>query len=64
MGRSMKLSKHERTDIFKHIKDVEAELEYMLVREPHEEDYISFLEKQVKHLYSKLENETNEISES
>ena len=36
------------------IRDLEAELEFMLVREQHEVDYIDYIEDRLKVLYGKL----------
>ena len=53
--------KSELRDTSLHIKDLEAELEFMHLREPDEHKYIAFLENSINKLYKKLEelNENN-----
>tara|TARA_X000001036_G_C20552290_1_gene754890 strand:- start:4 stop:210 length:207 start_codon:yes stop_codon:yes gene_type:complete len=53
--------KSELRDTSLHIKDLEAELEFMHLREPDEYKYISHLENTINKLYKKLEelNENN-----
>tara|TARA_Y100000361_G_C11152026_1_gene341718 strand:+ start:411 stop:617 length:207 start_codon:yes stop_codon:yes gene_type:complete len=53
--------KSELRDTSLHIKDLEAELEFMHLREPDEWKYIAFLENSINKLYKKLEelNENN-----
>ena len=45
----------EYKDTWKHIKDLEAELDYMYMREPDDVMYICKLEKQINKLYEKLD---------
>ena len=55
-----------------HIKDLEAEREHFLVREPNEVETIARIEKHIDELYDRADeiillieyNETNEISKS
>ena len=52
----------EIQDSCKHIKDLEAELEFLYVREPHEVEYIEHLKNVLDNLYEKvdtLKHETN-----
>lgn len=52
----------EYKDTWKHIKDVEAELDYMYMREPDDVKYIMSLERELDKLYEKLselEDENN-----
>lgn len=52
----------EYKDTWKHIKDVEAELDYMYMREPDDVKYIMSLERELDNLYEKLselEDENN-----
>lgn len=44
----------EYKDTWKHIKDVEAELDYMYMREPDDVKYIMSLERELDNLYEKL----------
>lgn len=56
----------EYKDTWKHIKDVEAELDYMYMREPDDVKYIMSLERELDNLYEKLnelEDANNSISE-
>jgi predicted patatin/cPLA2 family phospholipase len=50
----------EYKDTWKHIKDLEAELDYMYMREPDDVMYICKLEKQINKLYEKLDTLTDE----
>lgn len=50
----------EIRDTWKHIKDLEAELDYMYMREPDDVMYICKLEKQINKLYEKLDTLTDE----
>ena len=50
----------EKNDLFKSIKDLEMELEFMYSREPDEINYISSLEKQIDELYEKLDKISDE----
>ena len=52
--------KAEIIDTNKHIKDLEGELEFLLVREPHEVKYIASIKDTLNNLYQNLE-ELNEI---
>ena len=55
----------EIRDTWKHIKDLEAELDYMYMREPDDVKYIMSLERELNNLYEKLDqlDENNSISE-
>ena len=44
----------EIRDTWKHIKDLEAELDYMYMREPDDVKYIMSLERELDNLYEKL----------
>ena len=50
----------EYKDTWKAIKDLEAELDYMYMREPDDVMYICKLEKQINKLYEKLDTLTDE----
>lgn len=50
----------EIRDTWKHIKDLEAEIDYMYMREPDDVMYICKLEKQINKLYEKLDTLTDE----
>tara|TARA_B100001564_G_C20245962_1_gene492652 strand:+ start:332 stop:583 length:252 start_codon:yes stop_codon:yes gene_type:complete len=62
----------EYKDTRLHIKDLEAEREHFLLREPNEVETIARIEKHIDELYERLDdiilileyNETNEISKS
>lgn len=62
----------EYKDTRLHIKDLEAEREHFLLREPNEVETIARIEKHIDELYTRLDeiilileyNETNEISKS
>ena len=62
----------EYRDIRLHIKDLEAEREHFLVREPNEVETIARIEKHIDELYDRADeiillieyNEANEISKS
>jgi len=45
----------EYKDTWKAIKDLEAELDYMYMREPDDVKYIMSLERQLDNLYEKLD---------
>ena len=47
--------KAEIKDTRKHIKDLEAEYEFLLTREPHEVKYIANVKKSIDNLYEKLD---------
>ena len=47
--------KAEIKDTRKHIKDLEGEYEFLLVREPHEVKYIASVKKSIDNLYEKLD---------
>ena len=51
----------EKIELGKHIKDVEAELDYMFMREPHEVKYIMSLERELNELYEKLDKLDDEV---
>lgn len=46
----------EIKDLWKHIKDLEAELEFLHSREPHEVEYIESVKNALDNLYMKVEN--------
>ena len=52
----------EIADSWKQIKDLEAELEFLYVREPHEVEYIGRLKNILDNLYEKVDNAKNEIN--
>ena len=52
----------EIADSWKQIKDLEAELEFLYVREPHEAEYIGRLKNILDNLYEKVDNAKNEIN--
>jgi len=57
--RSLKLEEEqmeEIKDLWKHIKDLEAELEFLHSREPHEVEYIESVKNALDNLYMKVEN--------
>ena len=56
----MQEQQQEKNDLFKSIKDLEMELEFMYSREPDEIKYISSLEKQIDKLYEKLDKISDE----
>ena len=45
----------EYKDTWKHIKDLEAELEFLLTREPNESKYIASVKDQIDKLYKQIE---------
>ena len=47
--------KNDIKDTRKHIKDLESEYEFLLVREPHEVKYIASVKKSIDNLYEKLD---------
>lgn len=53
----MKVQEREEEirDTWKHIRDVEAELDYMYMREPDDVKYIMSLERELDNLYEKLD---------
>lgn len=53
----MKVQEREEEirDTWKHIRDVEAELDYMYMREPDDVKYIMSLERELDNLYQKLD---------
>jgi hypothetical protein len=53
--------KSEMRDACMEIKDLEAELEWMHLREPNEWKYIASLENRINKLYKKVDN-LNEIN--
>ena len=50
----------EYKDAWKAIKDLEAELDYMYMREPDDVKYIMSLERQIDKLYEKLDTFSDE----
>ena len=50
----------EYKDTWKAIKDLEAELDYMYMREPDDVKYIMSLERQINKLYEKLDTFNDE----
>jgi hypothetical protein len=46
----------EIKDHWKHIKDIEAELEFLYVREPNEVEYINQLKNKLDNLYEIIDN--------
>ena len=47
--------RNELRDTQMEIRDLEAELEFMHLREPNEHEYICYLEARMRELYDKLE---------
>jgi DNA-binding SARP family transcriptional activator len=63
--RSLKLEEEqmeEIKDLWKHIKDLEAELEFLHSREPHEVEYIESVKNALDNLYIKVENAKHETN--
>ena len=54
--------REEIKDLWKHIKDLEAELEFLYVREPHEVEYIESVKNVLDNLYKKVKNVKHEIN--
>jgi hypothetical protein len=54
--------REESKDLWKHIKDLEAELEFLYVREPHEVEYIESVKNMLDNLYIKVENLKHETN--
>jgi 2-polyprenyl-3-methyl-5-hydroxy-6-metoxy-1,4-benzoquinol methylase len=54
--------KEELKDLWKHIKDLEAELEFLHIREPHEVEYIESVKNVLDNLYIKVNNLKHEIN--
>ena len=52
----------EKIELGKQIKDIEAELEFLYVREPDEVEYISQLKNKLDNLYEILDNHNHEIN--
>jgi len=50
----------EYKDTWKAIKDLEAELDYMYMREPDDVKYIMSLEREIDKLYEKLDTFSDE----
>jgi predicted patatin/cPLA2 family phospholipase len=50
----------EYKDTWKAIKDLEAELDYMYMREPDDVKYIMSIERQIDKLYEKLDTLSDE----
>jgi archaellum component FlaC len=57
-------NKNQIKDFYKYIKDLEAELEFFLTREPNESKYITSIKEEIENLYEKIEKleESNEIN--
>ena len=53
-------NEEEYRDTWKSIKDLEAELDYMYMREPDDVKYIMSLERELDKLYEKLDTLTDE----
>ena len=53
----------EIADSWKHIKDLEAELEFLYVREPHEVEYIERLKNLLDNLCEKIDTLQHEIKQ-
>lgn len=58
----MKVQEREEEirDTWKHIRDVEAELDYMYMRESDDIKYIMSLERELDNLYEKLDKISDE----
>lgn len=54
--------KEEIKDHWKHIKDIEAELEFLYVREPDEVEYINQLKNKLDNLYEIIDNHNHETN--
>ena len=54
--------KEQIIDSWKYIKDLEAELEFLLTREPNESKYIASVKDQIDKLYKQVEKLENEIN--
>ena len=52
----------EIVDSWKHIKDLEAELEFLYAREPNEVEYIERLKNTLDNLYEKIDTLKHEIN--
>ena len=50
----------EYKDTWKSIKDLEAELDFMYMREPDDVKYIMSIERQIEKLYEKLDTFSDE----
>jgi protein-arginine kinase activator protein McsA len=55
-------TKEQIIDSWKYIKDLEAELEFLLTREPNEYKYIASVRDQIDTLYKQIEKLENEIN--
>jgi len=53
-------NEEEYRDTWKAIKDLEAELDYMYMREPDDVKYIMSLEREIDKLYEKLDTLSDE----
>ena len=53
--------KEQIIDSWKYIKDLEAELEFLLTREPNESKYIVSIKDQIDKLYQQVEKLENEV---
>ena len=62
---SVQKQQEEIKDTWKQIRDLEAELDFMYMREPDDVKYIMSLERSIDKLYKKLDqlDENNSISE-
>jgi polyhydroxyalkanoate synthesis regulator phasin len=54
--------KEQIIDSWKYIKDLEAELEFLLTREPNESKYIVSIKDQIDKLYQQVEKLENEVN--
>ena len=54
--------KQQIIDSWKYIKDLEAELEFLLTREPNESKYIVSIKDQIDKLYQQVEKLENEVN--
>jgi hypothetical protein len=55
-------TKEQIIDYWKYIKDLEAELEFLLTREPNESKYIASVRDQIDTLYKQIEKSESEIN--
>lgn len=52
----------EKIELWKHIKDIEAELEFLYTREPNEVEYINQLKDKLDNLYEIIDNHNHEAN--
>jgi hypothetical protein len=52
----------EKIELGKQIKDIEAELEFLYVREPDEVEYINQLKNKLDNLYEIIDNHNHETN--